>query len=107
MTVTTDYKFRVRAVDSQGHSYVPDGTVRVKASSGTYTIKDVNNNTVTVDADGYYHLTLDSSGYAVYTINFSAAGTGIKLQYDYTGSDTFAASALSESASFDVQAATP
>lgn len=105
MTASTDYKFRVRVVDSQGHSFVPGGTARVKASSGTYTIKDASNNAVSANADGYYHLTLDSNGYAEFTIRFSAAGTGIKLQYDYTGSDTFASSSLSESATFDVQAA--
>jgi hypothetical protein len=102
----TAYTFRVRAVDGDalGHTNIPTGIIRVKASSGTYTVRDSNNVLVTVNADGYYHITLDAEGYAVFRINFSAAATGITLQYDYTGSPIFAAStSVSETVPFNVQ----
>ena len=97
MDKATDYKFRIQVAegDSPAHTIsAPTGTVRVKAGGGTYTIKDSSNALVTANADGYYHLTLDGSSTAVFTINFTdAVTTGIALQYDYLGSETYAASA--------------
>ena len=90
----TDYKLRIKVIDGDGlgHATIPAGVARVKATSGTYTIKDVASAAVSVNADGYYHLTLDAEGYAVFTINFSDSPANITIQYDYMGSDVFKSS---------------
>ena len=99
-TIATNYTFRVKVADGDtGHTLIPSGEVKIKAASGTYTITGG-----TLNSDGYYHVALDSSGYAEFTINFSAAVTGTKLQYLYDGSDYFtASSSASETATFDVK----
>jgi hypothetical protein len=101
----TSYTFRVKVANGDSsQTVIPTGQVKVKATDGTYTITGG-----TLNSDGYYYITLDSNGYAEFSISFSAPVSNVKLQYLYSGSDYFAApSAVSETAEFNVvEASTP
>ncbi len=102
----TTYKFRVKAADNDGlgHTDIPSGTVKVKVNgSATCSVTNSSGGTVTLTG-GYYELGLDGSGYAEFTINFSSTASGISIQYEYPGSDTFQASLIGTSSSFNVVA---
>jgi hypothetical protein len=103
---STNYKFRVKVADNDSpvHTDIPSGTVKVKIN-GTATFSITNSSGGSVSpVSGYYDLTLDGSGYAEFTINFSSTATGILIQYEYPGSDSFQASPNGTSGSFNVVA---
>jgi len=104
----TDYKFRVKVVDSDGHTTIPTGTVRIKIDrTATYTIKKANGGNISAGTDGYYVLDLDNTGYAEFTINFSSTASNIKLLYEYPGSDYFRSDTDGASVPFNVVAPAP
>jgi hypothetical protein len=106
---STAYAFRVTAADHDGSghaAFIPDGFVRVRitdpsATPATFTITS-GGVAVSLNADGSYHIPLDTSGSAPFTLTFTSSGTGVAIAYDYPGSATFTSVASANSAAFDV-----
>lgn len=120
-TMTTGQSLDMRVRVSNGDSpaipsLIPTGTVEVwlENSSGVkqgatiYTISLVPGVTYDSDpGDNFYLVTLDSSGYASFKLNFVGAISGASLKYRYVGDSKYNASATSTAGPFDFVAPPP
>lgn len=106
MTTGQNLDMRVRVLNGDSPaipSLIPTGTVKVwlENSGGTpqlstiYTITLASGITYnSTPGDEHYLVTLDSSGHALFRLNFAGAITGARLRYQYLGSTLYDASAV-------------